>query len=152
MKKRTSIISIIFSFFLLIIGAMMLFIGLFSDHFTVAHHDGFKTVKATVIGYEYEELHNLQTPLFEYNYKGITYTSHFAVYSSTFEDQFPKGSVHKIKVNPNNPEEIRGKDCMDVILGEHYIAFLIGGAIVSTLGVIVLAIGIMSIVKNKRGK
>jgi hypothetical protein len=41
---------------------------------------------------------------------------------------------------------------MDVILGEHYIAFLIGGAIVSTLGVIVLAIGIMSIVKNKRGK
>ena len=130
----------------------MLFIGLFSDHFTVAHHDGFKTVKATVIGYEYEELHNLPTPLFEYTYKGITYTSHYGVYSSTFEDQFPEGSVHKIKVNPNNPVEIRGNDRMDVILGEHYIAFLIGGSIVSILGVILLVIGIMNIVKNIKDK
>lgn len=150
MRKRTAIISIILSVLLLIIGAMMLFIGLFSDHFSASHHDGYKTVKATVVGYEYEKLYNLPTPLFEYTYRGITYTSHFSSYVSHIEEQFPKGSVHRIKVNPNNPEEMRMKDRWDVILGEYYIAFLVCGAIVCILSVLVLTIGIMKIVKNQR--
>ena len=128
----------------------MLFIGLFSNHFSAAHHDGYKTVNATVVGYEYEELYNLPTPLFEFTYKGTTYTSHLSSYASHVEEQFPKGSVHRIKVNPDNPEEIRMKDRWDVIFGEYYIAFLMCGAIVSILSVLVLTISIMNIVKNKK--
>ena len=151
MKKRAAVISLIIGILLILIGSVMLLIGLFSDHFTAAHHDGCtKTVKATVVGYEYEELHNIPTPLFEYTYDGNKYTSHFAAYWSACEEQYPVGSTERIKMNPNNPEEIRLGDHLDVILGEYFIAFLIGGSIISIFGAGCFVAGIFKLIAKKK--
>ncbi len=152
MKKRTIIISIILGVLLLLISPILLFIGLFSDRYTSPYHDDFKTVKAKVVDYEYEELHNLPTPVFEYTYKGKTYVSYIDSYASAAKENFPLGSEHKIKINPNNPEEFHHKDSISTILGEYYIAFLFASMITTILGVVAIAMSVMKIIKNKKEK
>lgn len=75
-------------------------------------------VQATVTGFERSENRNTDgnkssnavTPVFEYEYKGQSYTSMVGSYSSTYKDKFAVGQSYTVYVDPYDPQEIYSED------------------------------------------
>lgn len=98
-------------------------------------------VDATVISFERSDNSDSSsavTPVFEYEYKGETYTSKSGTYSSSFKDKFKTGQVYPILIAPDDPLEIYSKD----IAASDSTMF----NILRWVGVALVAIGIISFV------
>ncbi|MCR4814458.1 MAG: helix-turn-helix domain-containing protein [Lachnospiraceae bacterium] len=102
-----------------------------------------KTVKAKIVSYE-KGNYDLSFPTIEYRYKGTTYTSKMDFSFSDIEQSYPIGSEMKIKINPNNPTEMRLPHSMDDVLRYYKIPITVLGAVLVALSVLGFAKVIMN--------
>ena len=104
---------------------LMVIIGIafiFSSSFIAKQNASLKErctaeVQATVIGFARSESSDngsssssAVTPVFEYDYKGTTYSSNANSYSSTFKNTFKVGNSYTICVDPDDPMEFYSED------------------------------------------
>lgn len=113
-----------------------------------------KTVKAEVIGYDYMNAPNgeiLSTPLFKFKYKKNEYVSHFTLYSSSWDD-YEVGTYHKLKINPNNLDEIRPLDRWQTIIGSYQIQNICIGAILFGVSIIIFVLTMFSFFRYRKSE
>lgn len=151
MKKVISLA--IISLIGLLLGSGITFYGLIiGDSGRHSPDNCTKTVRGEVTGYDYITAPNgveMSSPELSFEYKGNSYVSHLAAYSSDWEE-FEVGSKYWLRVNPNDLSEIRPVDSLENIMGTYKIEIVCAGTVICGISIVMVAITIMKLLKYNR--